>query len=82
MADRVTIQDIADSLGLSRNTVSKAINNTGSIADATREKILQKAVELGYKQFSYMSLPDMESAKDAEMLANGITEISLFTRKI
>ena len=82
MAERVTIQDIADALGLSRNTVSKAINNTGSLADATREKILQKAVELGYKQFSYMSLPDMESAKDTETPANGITEISLFTRKI
>ncbi|MBQ7372235.1 MAG: LacI family DNA-binding transcriptional regulator [Blautia sp.] len=56
MADRVTIQDIADALGLSRNTVSKAINNTGILADATREKVLQKAVEMGYKQFSYLSL--------------------------
>lgn len=55
MADRVTIQDIADALGLSRNTVSKAINNTGILAEATREKVLQKAVEMGYKQFSYLS---------------------------
>ncbi len=56
MAGRVTIQDIADALGVSRNTVSKAINNTGILADSTREKILQKAVEMGYKQFSYLSL--------------------------
>jgi LacI family transcriptional regulator len=55
MAGRVTIQDIADALGISRNTVSKAINNTGILADATREKILQKAVEMGYKQFSYVA---------------------------
>ena len=55
MAERVTIQDIADALGLSRNTVSKAINNTGILADATRERILQKAVEMGYKQFSYVT---------------------------
>lgn len=54
MAGRVTIQDIADTLGLSRNTVSKAINNTGVLADATRERILRKAVEMGYKQFSYV----------------------------
>ena len=52
---RVTIQDIADALGVSRNTVSKAMNNTPGLAPATREKILQKATELGYKQFSYLS---------------------------
>lgn len=46
MGKRVTIQDIADALGISRNTVSKAINNSDGLADATREKILQKAVEM------------------------------------
>lgn len=55
MMKKVTIQDIADALGVSRNTVSKAINNSEGLADATREKILQKAVEMGYKQFSYFS---------------------------
>ena len=52
---KVTIQDIADALGISRNTVSKAINNSDGLADATREKILQKAIEMGYKQFSYVN---------------------------
>lgn len=52
---KVTIQDIADALGISRNTVSKAINNSDGLAEATREKILQKAVEMGYKQFSYVA---------------------------
>lgn len=55
MSTKVTIQDIADALGVSRNTVSKAINNTGVLAEATREKVLQKAIEMGYKQFSYAS---------------------------
>ena len=54
MKQKVTIQDIADALGISRNTVSKAINNSEGLADSTREKILQKAVEMGYKQFSYV----------------------------
>lgn len=58
MAERVTIQDIADAVGVSRNTVSKAINNTGVISEATRNAILKKAAELGYKQFSFMTLPE------------------------
>lgn len=54
MNKKVTIQDIADALGISRNTVSKAINNSEGLADATRERILQKAMEMGYKSFSYV----------------------------
>lgn len=70
MNKKVTIQDIADALGISRNTVSKAINNTEGLADSTREKILQKAVEMGYKQFSYVgslaSIPPSPSAAAPE----------------
>ena len=48
VSGRITMQDIADALGLSRNTVSKAINNTGVIAESTKDLILKKAVEMGY----------------------------------
>ncbi|MCI8638166.1 MAG: LacI family transcriptional regulator [Coprococcus sp.] len=58
MGTRVTIQDIADELGISRNTVSKAINNTGILADTTRERVLKKAMEMGYKQFSYVTVAE------------------------
>ncbi len=81
MKKRVTIQDIADALGMSRNTVSKAINNSDGIADSTREMILQKAAEMGYKQFSYIKL-----AKGAQYALpslpetdGGASEIALFT---
>ena len=74
---RITIQDIADELGLSRNTVSKAINNTGIIADATRETILKKAAEMGYKQFSYFTPADVPSMAKAP--ESGKTEIAFFT---
>lgn len=82
MADRITIQDIADALGVSRNTVSKAINNTGVLADATKEKVLQKAVEMGYKQFSYIDISDIDLSKPTppartESAASG--EIALLT---
>ena len=84
MPQKVTIQDIADALGLSRNTVSKAINNTGVLADATREKILQKAMDMGYKTFSYtesqisgMIVPGA-AASLFEPAANSPRNIALF----
>lgn len=55
MSNRVTIQDIADELGLSRNTVSKALNNGEGLADATRERIIRTAMDMGYKQFAIAS---------------------------
>ena len=57
MPARVTMQDIADALGLSRNTVSKAINNTGVIAENTKELILRKAAEMGYRNLTIMNSP-------------------------
>lgn len=65
MASKVTIQDIADALGVSRNTVSKAINNTGVLAAATRDKVLKKAQEMGYKQFSYMNISEISNLSQA-----------------
>ena len=81
MNKRITIQDIANALGISRNTVSKAINNSEGLAEGTREKILQKAVEMGYKPFSYVnSLKEIQnsvSKNREEQVYRG--EISLFS---
>lgn len=79
MADRVTIQDIADALGISRNTVSKAINNTGILADATRDKVLKKAMEMGYKQFSYVTMTDTNQPCLSLSGPKEKNEIALFT---
>lgn len=79
MAGRVTIQDIADALGLSRNTVSKAINDTGTLAPSTREKVLKKAVEMGYKQFSYMNTPNFNSNLTTSVTQKAGGEIALLT---
>ena len=84
MATRVTIQDIADSLGLSRNTVSKAINNTGSIASGTREAIFKKAKEMGYKLFSYATEDGATSLDAGEAKKEKISagDFALFTAGI
>ena len=83
MNKKVTIQDIADALCISRNTVSKAINNADGLADSTREKILQKAVEMGYKQFSYagsIAIPRNSTLPTVRPGASGYQgEIALLT---
>ena len=45
----VTIEDLSQKLGLSRSTVSKALNARYDVAAATRERVVQAANELGYQ---------------------------------
>ncbi len=45
----VTIYDIAEATGYSAPTVSKALNGLGSLSEETRQKILDKAKEMGYE---------------------------------
>ncbi len=85
MDKKVTIQDIADALHLSRNTVSKAINNSAGLADSTRELIIRKAVEMGYKQFSYVKDVLDASASAGESYPDRLSvpkEIALFTSSV
>jgi DNA-binding LacI/PurR family transcriptional regulator len=46
--NRVTLQTIADALGVSRTTVSNAYNRPDQLAPALRDRILATARELGY----------------------------------
>lgn len=45
----VTLQDIADRLGISVPTVSRALAGYSDIADETRARVLQAAEEMGYR---------------------------------
>ena len=47
---KVTMETIAKKVGVSRNAVSLALRNHPSISQATREKILAAAAELGYQR--------------------------------
>lgn len=48
-AKNVTIQDIADRLGMAKSTVSKAISGATDISEKTRERVLACAGEMGYQ---------------------------------
>ena len=45
----VTIKDLSNKLGVSRSTVSKALNNRGDVSSQTKERVTQAARELGYQ---------------------------------
>ncbi len=49
MVNRATIWDVANRVGCSINTVSRALNNKPEISPATKAKILKAAAELGYR---------------------------------
>ena len=49
MKRRVTIEDVARTAGVSRQTVSRAINNKGEISPATRKRVMEAVEALGYR---------------------------------
>lgn len=57
MKSNVTIQDIANSLNLSRNTVSKALNGK-PVPIKTRNAVINAAIEMGYKSYKIAATTD------------------------
>lgn len=53
---KITIQDVAKELNLSRNTVAKALNNSDTVAYETRYAVIKKAYEMGYSKLSELVL--------------------------
>ncbi len=78
MGKRVTLQEIADALGISRNTVSRALNNSASVSAETRKKICQMATSMGYKQFSSIDT-SVITTEGNDLSAEKKSEIALFT---
>ncbi|WP_062214458.1 LacI family DNA-binding transcriptional regulator [Streptomyces sp. NBRC 109706] len=52
---RVTINDVAAAAGVSRQTVTRAMNAMAEITPATREKVLRVSEELGYRPSRFAS---------------------------
>ncbi|MGV6811004.1 MAG: LacI family DNA-binding transcriptional regulator [Brevirhabdus sp.] len=46
---RTTIQDVADALGMSKGTVSRALNNYTDISEQTRLRVKRMAESMGYR---------------------------------
>lgn len=83
---KVTIQDIAKELNLSRNTVARALNNSETVAQETRYMVVEKACEMGYPKISPVMLNSFRqhssyaAAKTIIVLAK--QEVSVFWNSI
>lgn len=86
--DRVTIYQVAKAAGVSLATVSRVINNNGSVTEATRKKVEATINALGYKPSSVaqalatnrstnvgLVIPSANYVYIANLL-NGITEVA------
>ncbi len=49
---KVTLQEIADEIGVSRITISKVINNRPGVSERTRKRIVNALIEHNYKNIS------------------------------
>ena len=48
LSTQVTLKEIAEALGISAMTVSRALNNQPNVDETTRERVMAKAQEMGY----------------------------------
>ena len=61
----IRIQDLADKLGTSASTVSRALNDHPKISKATKQKVLNMALKMGYKP----NIPSLISDTDSKAVA-------------
>lgn len=50
---RVTISNVADALGLTKGTVSRALNGYPDISDGTRQRVRRQAEVMGYRPLAH-----------------------------
>ena len=61
--EKITMQDIADALDISRVTVSKVFNNQSGVSDSLRELVFEKARELGYAKVPYQMVEQQKQSQ-------------------
>lgn len=66
------IKDIAEILGISKATVSLALNGKPGVSEETRKKVLQVAAEYGYKPKGYKNLTKTKTIKFVACTNTGI----------
>jgi DNA-binding LacI/PurR family transcriptional regulator len=78
----VTIQRVADDLGIHYSTVSLALSGKGRVAAATRERVLSYAAQLGYEPDARAQSLRRQADGNVICLCSGALEPGRSTQKI
>ena len=79
---KITMQDIADALGISRVTVWKVFKNQSGVSDSLRENVLNKARELGYSKIPLPAAPALNMEEKTVSLIISRPDSSTFWTNI
>ncbi|MDR2044644.1 MAG: LacI family DNA-binding transcriptional regulator [Clostridium sp.] len=80
--EKVTMQNIADALSVSRVTVCKAFNNQSGVSEALKARIFQKAREMGYSKGFYKTTETVQETGKTVSLIVSRPETSTFWTNI
>ncbi|MFD1179104.1 LacI family DNA-binding transcriptional regulator [Paenibacillus puldeungensis] len=70
MSKKVVMQDIADRLNISKNSVSQALAGKDGVSEETRRKIIETAEEMGYRYPKKESDDDQKQVKTIGLIAS------------
>ena len=79
--NKVTMQDIADALGVSRVTVWKVFNNYANVSATLRENVLAKAKEMGYTK-GILDLEQSEAERNVSVIVSRPNSATFWTNII
>ena len=65
---KITINQIAEELNLSRNTISKVLNQKGGVSEKTEQLVLNYAKQMGYRQLDQMNQEEKQEPLNAPAL--------------
>ena len=77
-----TLQDLAESLGMHKSTVSLALSGKGNVSQATRTRVLTAARELGYQPNPLAQHLARGYRSDLVCLFTGALDVGLTTQKL
>lgn len=70
MGRKVVMQDIADRLNISKNSVSQALSGKDGVSEETRRRIIQTAEEMGYQYTRRQRQRDRKQSKTIGLIAS------------